>query len=296
MSRQRSIVSLAIVLPCFWVAKASAQTGGEAPTPPVVETTEQAAAVDPSGTWKWQYQFGDNTMDAKLKLHWDGKRLTGKYTARNVTSEIRDAKIAKDQVSFSTVRNFNGNEFEIDFKGQLKPDDIVGTVSMDFGQAQDFEWKAKRAVEADDVLGVWDLRLETPNGVVEPKLTITRGENDKLQGRYVSVFGDREPKNLTIKDNQLMWEISAGENDDFDFKVVYTGKPRGNKIAGKTEFDFNGNTGTMEFTGKRTPPEEKKDGVRPADAKRADKPVADTKAAEEGSESQSPSADVRSGN
>ena len=205
-------------------------------------------------------------MDAKLKLDWDGKKLTGKYTAREATSDIRDAKLEKNELSFTTLRDINGNEFEIAFKGQVKEDEIVGKVTLDFGQVQEFDWNAKRGVEVDDVLGEWTLRLDTPNGVVEPKLTITKGDKDKLVGKYVSVFGEREPKNLTLKDNQLSWEISSNDDDQFDFKIVYKGNPRGNKIDGTNEFEFGDNTGTMKFTGKRTPPEEKKKD-RPAEAK-----------------------------
>ena len=113
----------------------------------------------------------------------------------------------------------------------------------------------KRAVEIDDVVGTWDLSLEGPNGTIEPQLTLTK-DGEKLSGKYVSPFGEREPKNVTLKDNKLSWEIS-GERDGAQFKVVYTGMPRGNKIEGDAEFDFDGNAGSMEFTGKRTPPEEK---------------------------------------
>ena len=111
---------------------------------------------------------------------------------------------------------------------------------------------------------------ETPNGVVEPKLTLTKGDKDKLQGSYVSVFGEREPKKLILKDNQLSWEISSNDGDQFEFKIVYKGKPRGNKIEGTNEYAFGENTGTMKFTGKRTPPEEKKKESRPSEPKSAD--------------------------
>lgn len=274
MIQRRSILLTLIGFQGFWFAAAAlaqatvqvTELAKEESKPPTAQESSKEATADPSGTWKWQYQFGDNKMDAKLKLDWDGKKVTGKYTAREATSEIRDAKLEKDQLSFTTLRDINGNEFEIAFNGQVKPDEIVGKVALDFGQAQEFDWNAKRAVEADDVVGEWILRLDTPNGVVEPKLTIMKGEKDALKGNYVSVFGEREPKNLTLKDNQLSWEISSNDNDQFDFKIVYKGQPRGNKIEGENEFEFGDNTGTMKFTGKRTPPEEKKKD-RPAEAK-----------------------------
>jgi hypothetical protein len=269
MMRFRTVLTTLVLQQSLWIAAVPAQTTEQATDAAPAAAKPEAkpqSPVDPTGTWKWQYDFGETPMDAKLKLNWDGKKLTGKYTARDVTTDVSDGKLEKDELTFITVREFNGNEFEIEFEGKVKEDEIVGLVMLDFGQAQEFDWNAKRAVEIDDVLGVWDLRLDTPNGVVEPRLTITKDDDNKLKGTYSSVFGDREPNGLTLKDNELSWEIASGDDDEFDFQVLYKGKPRGNRIEGATEFDFGGNTGTMKFTGKRTPPKEKDDEARPAAA------------------------------
>jgi len=109
--------------------------------------------------------------------------------------------------------------------------------------------------------------------VIEPQITITQ-DGDKLHGAYVSPFGEREAKELSLKDGELSWTISSDDNDDFDFQVVYHGKPRGNKIAGSNEFDFGGDTGTMEFTGERTPPEDKEAAQPTVKAKAAEPPAA----------------------
>jgi hypothetical protein len=216
-----------------------------------------AEAVDPSGSWHWEYTFDDNTAEFSLDLNWDGEKLTGTYTAFGNTTDIEETELAKDAVSFLSRREFNGNPFTVKFRGTVQPDDIVGTVSVDIrGEPREFDWHAKRKVELDDVVGVWKLHLETPQGPIEPQLTITR-EGDELRGHYVSPFGEREPKDLTLKDNELSWRLVSDEDDQFDFEIQYRGKPRGNKISGTNEFDFGGNTGTMDFTGTRTPPEDK---------------------------------------
>ncbi len=146
----------------------------------------------------------------------------------------------------------------------------------------EFDWNPKRAVEIDDVVGTWDLRVETANGVVEPKLTITK-DGDKLSGKSISqVFGELEAKNLELKDNKLSWEIS-GSNGGFDINVKYAGQPRGNAIEGTNEFTVGENTGTMKFTGKRTPPEEKEKpaaGAKPAAEATPATPAAEAKPAE----------------
>jgi hypothetical protein len=213
--------------------------------------------VDPTGSWKWEYTFNDNPAEFQLELNWNGRELTGKYTAFDNTTDIEEAKFENNELSFISKREFNGNEFTVQFDGKAEANDIAGTVAVDFGEGpREFDWHAKRVVDTDNVLGVWKLKLDTPNGVIEPEITITK-EGDKLHGDYISPFGEREAKDVMFKDGELSWRIESDEDDEFDFEVHYRGKPRGNTISGTNEFDFGGNTGTMEFTGTRTPPKEK---------------------------------------
>jgi hypothetical protein len=236
------------------------------------EAGAPASPVDPTGTWAWDVTFNDNPSEFSLELNWNGKELTGDYTAFDNTTKIEETKLEGDELSFLSRREFNGNKFIVRFQGKVEPDEIVGTVTVDFREGpQEFDWNAKRVVTTDDVLGTWKLHLETPNGVIEPQITITK-EGDKLHGAYVSPFGERDAKNVSLKEGELSWEISSDDNDDFDFTVVYRGKPRGNSISGTNEFDFGGNTGTMEFRGQRTPPK--------AEAAAEEEPAAETPAAQ----------------
>jgi len=228
---------------------------------------KNAETIDPSGSYRWEYSFNDNPAEFSLKLDWDGKELSGTYSAFNNTTDIEEGKFEPgNKISFIANREFNSNKFTVHFAGEVQAEEIVGTVAVDFGQGpQEFDWTAKRIIAAEDVLGEWKLRVETQQGVIEPQLTITvKGEG--LHGDYVSPFGKREAKDLTLKDGELAWRIESDDEDDFEFEVKYQGKPRGNKIAGDAAFNFNGNTGKMEFTGERTPPKETSADAHPAAA------------------------------
>jgi hypothetical protein len=223
------------------------------------EEEKNLTPVDPAGTWIWDYTFNDNSAEFKLKLKWDNeKKLTGKYTAFDRTSDIEDVKLEKDELSFVSKREFEDREFTVHFNGKVQPDDITGTVSVDFdgNGPREFDWNPKRVVEIDDVVGTWELRVETPNGVVEPRLTIT-ADGEKLSGKSASdAFGELEAKNVQLKENTLAWEVSV-INNGLEFNVKYNGKPRGNTMEGSNEFTVGENTGTMKFTGKRMPEEKK---------------------------------------
>jgi hypothetical protein len=268
----RFALAIALCLKIFVASPLWANSTGDSAT---------TSAPDPTGSWKWDYTFNDNKAEFTLKLNWDGKQLTGKYTAFDTTTDIDQAKLEKDDVSFVAHREFDGNKFDVYFTGKAEPDAIDGKVNVDFGQGpQDFDWHAKRFVDANDVLGTWELRLETPTGVIEPKITITN-DKDGLHGHYVSPYGEREAKNIELKDGQLSWEIS-GERDGNQFKAVYRGKPQGDTIKGTDEFDFSGNSARIDFTGKRTPPEENKaaaakPAVEPTPAAASDAKAADSK-------------------
>lgn len=233
-----------------------------APNSGATGPSKETKAVDPSGTWRWERDFGGNKMEFQLKLNWDGKSLKGDYTSFDTTSPIENGKFSGNELSFSVHREFNGNAFEVDFAGQIRDDQITGTTKVEFGgEPREFEWQTTRSVEPSDVVGTWKLRMDTPNGVIEPQVTFTQSDG-KLQGTYKSVFGEREAKNVELKDNVISWEVS-GETDDFTFKAVYEGKPRGDKITGTNSFDFNGNTGSIEFTGQKSATEQPASEERP---------------------------------
>ncbi len=207
--------------------------------------------VDPSGTWKWERTFNDNKREFVLRLRMDGDKITGTYKSRQQEIKIADVKMDGDKLSFQYKRDAGDRRFTANYRGKVSEDSIKGTIafSSDRGD-REFEWEAKRSTELIDVLGKWQLKIETQDGnVIEPSVTFSK-EGEKIKGAYVSRFGERDATKIKVKDNKLTFEI-AGENDGNEFTVVYTGKPRGDSIKGKLAYDFSGNTGTIDFTGKR---------------------------------------------
>jgi hypothetical protein len=197
-------------------------------------------------------------MEFALSLNWDGKKLGGKYTSFGNTVKIEEGKLEKDAVSFAVRPEFNGFEMLVKFNGTVAKDEIKGKINLDFGdEPREIDWVARRTVVADDVIGVWDMVVEAPGGnEFESTLTVTKDDKG-LQAKTESDFGEFDAKNVQIKDNQLIFEL-ASDNADFNFKIVYKALPRGNAMEGKSEFDFGGNTGEMNFTAKRRPPKEEK--------------------------------------
>lgn len=91
-------------------------------------------AADVSG--KWTYEMtgrNGNTMTSNLTLKADGDKLTGSVSGRNGDTDISDGKVDGDNVSFTVVREFNGNKMTQSYKGKLDGDTIHFAVSMQGG-------------------------------------------------------------------------------------------------------------------------------------------------------------------
>ena len=82
------------------------------------------AADDPTGTWKWERKFNDQTFAVSLKLKLEGDKLTGTLTARNMDTEIQDGKFKDGDISFSVTRERNGQKFSQKYAGKLSGDTI----------------------------------------------------------------------------------------------------------------------------------------------------------------------------
>lgn len=102
-----------------------------------------AFAGDVSGKWKYSITTpnGDK-RDSSMTLKADGSKLTGTMEGRGGPVEIQEGKVDGDNISFVVVRNFNGNEMKINYKGALKGDELK--LTMAFGE-REMEITATRA-------------------------------------------------------------------------------------------------------------------------------------------------------
>jgi hypothetical protein len=102
--------------------------------------------VDPNGTWKWT-TTGQNgqSRESTLTLKTEGDKLTGKVSGRNGDTDIKEAMLKGDEISFQVTREFNGNSITQKYHGKISGDTIKGKIEFDRnGEAQSRDWDAKR--------------------------------------------------------------------------------------------------------------------------------------------------------
>ena len=218
----------------------------------VVPSLLAADKVDPSGTWKWTREVEGEKVESVLKLKLEKDKLTGRYTRGELKSDVQNAKLDGDKLSFDVVGKVNGTDMKAAFNGKVADEKITGTVQLSAnGQSGELEWEAKRALDLDDVLGKWQLRVESNEGrVYEPILTL-KTEGKEPSGSYLTQeLGEFKIKDIKISGRELTFKVDL-ESDGQTFPVVYVAKPAGDAMKGNVTLDFGGQTVKLDFTGKR---------------------------------------------
>jgi hypothetical protein len=102
-----------------------------------------ASAADVTGTWKASLETPNGTFETTFTFKVDGSKLTGKVASQMGESDISDGKIDGDDLSFSVVRNFQGNEFKLTYKGKVSGNEMK--LSFQFpGRDEAIEMTAKK--------------------------------------------------------------------------------------------------------------------------------------------------------
>jgi hypothetical protein len=100
-----------------------------------------ALAADIDGSWTAQVQGRNGPQTQTLSLKADGGTLKGSIDAGRGPADISNGKIEGSNVSFSVVREFNGNQVTQDYKGTLSGGELKLTVSGGRGGPQDVVFK-----------------------------------------------------------------------------------------------------------------------------------------------------------
>lgn len=211
---------------------------------------DKKLVVDPSGTWRWDFDANGETIKNVLKLEAsaDGK-VTGSLSARDMKMEVMDGQIKDGKLSFQ-IKMETPRSFKILFDGKVDGDKVDGKADASSDQgAIELPWTAKRSVEQADVVGAWKLKITLPNDqLLQPTMTIALKEG-KLAGTYLAEDGKSiELKKLEVKDNQLQCELDT-VYEGADLHVVYKGRPYGSKLKGMLKYTVNSDSGELDYTG-----------------------------------------------
>jgi len=104
-----------------------------------------ALAADVSGAWKAQVPGREGaTMELTFNFQQQGETLTGNVTSPMGELPISSGKVSGDDVSFTVVMNFGGNEVKMLYKGKVSGNEIKFTSQRE-GSERVREFTAKKA-------------------------------------------------------------------------------------------------------------------------------------------------------
>jgi hypothetical protein len=119
----KAILSMALVLVLCGVARAADD-----------KASDQKAPADPVGTWKIQYDIGDQHRTATLTIKKDGDNLAGTMDWPDQKDEkLKDVTLKDAELTFSAERKLADNSFHIDYKFTIDGDKLKGKGAVDNG-------------------------------------------------------------------------------------------------------------------------------------------------------------------
>jgi hypothetical protein len=123
----KAILSAALVLVVYGLAVAANQ-------------------ADPVGTWKCEYNIGDQKRSSTLTIKKDGDKLTGTMTwPDQKDAPLKDIKLKDGELTFSAERVLMDNKFNIEYKFVVNGDALKGKGTLDIGgEKRDFDIEGKR--------------------------------------------------------------------------------------------------------------------------------------------------------
>ena len=105
-----------------------------------------ANQADPVGTWKCEYNIGDQKRTSTLMIKKDGDKLTGTMSwPDQKDTPLKDVKSKDGELTFSAERVLQDRKFNIEYKFMVNGDALKGKGTLDVGgEKRDFDIEGKR--------------------------------------------------------------------------------------------------------------------------------------------------------
>ena len=106
----------------------------------------QSEKADPVGTWKCEYQIGDQKRMSTLTIKKDGDKLAGTMSwPDQKEAKLKDVKLKDGALTFSAERVFMDNKFTVEYKLMIDGDKFKGKAAAEIGgEKREFDIEGKR--------------------------------------------------------------------------------------------------------------------------------------------------------
>lgn len=105
-------------------------------------TAALAFGADIDGKWVAKMETPNGSREVTFKFKAEGATLTGTMSGRQGDTEIKEGKVDGENISFTVVRSFNGNEMKQNYTGSLKGGELKLKTKM---RDNEIEMTARRS-------------------------------------------------------------------------------------------------------------------------------------------------------
>lgn len=194
-----------------------------------------AHAADLSGSWKGAFDFNGTSIPVTLNLKADGGALTGSIEGLPTTPvDIHEGKIAGDAITFWTNTDYEGQTYKLVFNGKINGDQI----EFNFG-TDDGTWGTTLTVKREGA------PVAVPaSSPAQPDVSGTWKGSFDFNGTSMPVTFNLQSKGATL--TGTVEGMGAAPID------IHEGKIDGQTVTFTINVDYQGQTYTLNYTGKMT--------------------------------------------
>jgi hypothetical protein len=101
---------------------------------------------DPVGTWKCEYEIGDQKRMSTLTIKKDGDKLAGTMSwPDQKEAQLKDVKLKDGTLTFSAERELKDNKFIVEYKLMIDGDKFKGKGAVEVGgEKREFDIEGTR--------------------------------------------------------------------------------------------------------------------------------------------------------
>ena len=102
--------------------------------------------ADPVGTWKCEYEIGDQKRTPTLTITKDGDKLAGTMSwSDQKEARLKDVKLKDGELTFSAEREVMDSKYTVEYKFTINGDKLKGKGAVENGGTKtEFDIEGKR--------------------------------------------------------------------------------------------------------------------------------------------------------
>ncbi len=206
------------------------------------------AAEGVVGEWEFKSQMPGRSMTATMTItkNTEGK-YAGTWSTQRGESQLSDITFENGKLKFVQVSNFGGQEMKSTYEGTVEGTKLTGKSRGQFGESTfegTLQGEAKKG--ADAIVGEWQVNVTVPARENIEKLTITKGADGALAGKWEGRRGESKISNLKFEGGKLTFMRTIDFNGRIS-EMEFEGTVEGDTIKGA----FKSERGNREVTATR---------------------------------------------